>query len=142
MYLIYGPSPKEILNKYTLLTGRPALVPSWTFGLWLSTSFTTNYDEKTVDAFLDGMKKRDIPTGVFHYDCFWMRGFHWCDFEFDPEYFPDPKAQLTSLKKRGIQVCRYLSWSLRNVIFRRILISARVGLCMDKFIYCAGEQNL
>lgn len=142
MYLIYGPSPKEILNKYTLLTGRPALVPSWTFGLWLSTSFTTNYDEKTVDAFLDGMKKRDIPTGVFHYDCFWMRGFHWCDFEFDPEYFPNPKAQLTSLKKRGIQVCRYLSWSLRNVIFRRILISARVGLCMDKFIYCAGEQNL
>lgn len=104
MYLIYGPSPKEILNKYTLLTGRPALVPAWTFGLWLSTSFTTNYDEKTVDGFLDGMKERNIPTAVFHYDCFWMRGFHWCDFEFDPDYFPDPKAQLASLKKRGIKV--------------------------------------
>lgn len=104
MYLIYGPTPKDILSKYTLLTGRPALVPAWTFGLWLSTSFTTNYDEATVDNFLAGMKKREIPVGVFHYDCFWMRGFHWCDFEFDPLYFPDAKKQLKSLKDRGIKV--------------------------------------
>jgi alpha-glucosidase (family GH31 glycosyl hydrolase) len=46
-YLIYGPSPKEILKKYTALTGKPAKVPSWSYGLWLSTSFTTDYDEAT-----------------------------------------------------------------------------------------------
>ena len=44
-FLIYGPTPKEILRKLTALTGRPALPPPWSFGLWLSTSFTTNYDE-------------------------------------------------------------------------------------------------
>ncbi|RPB15513.1 hypothetical protein P167DRAFT_518728 [Morchella conica CCBAS932] len=109
MYLIYGPTPKDILSKYTLLTGRPALVPAWTFGLWLSTSFTTNYDEATVDSFLAGMKKREIPVGVFHYDCFWMRGFHWCDFEFDPLYFPDAKKQLKSLKDRGIKICVWIN---------------------------------
>ena len=47
-FLIYGPSPKEILRKYTALTGRPPRLPAWSFGLWLSTSFTTSYDEATV----------------------------------------------------------------------------------------------
>ncbi|KAK5134764.1 hypothetical protein LTR08_006139 [Meristemomyces frigidus] len=76
-YIIYGPSPKEILSKYTTLTGKPNKVPAWSFGLWLSTSFTTEYDEGTVNSFLEGMREREIPLQVFHYDCFWMRGFHW-----------------------------------------------------------------
>ena len=45
-YLIYGPTPMQVLERYTALTGRPALPPAWSFGLWLSTSFTTDYDEK------------------------------------------------------------------------------------------------
>ena len=47
-FVIYGPTPKDVLDRYTALTGRPALVPAWSFGLWLSTSFTTDYDEETV----------------------------------------------------------------------------------------------
>jgi len=43
-YVIYGPTPKEVLAKYTKLTGLPALPPAWSFGLWQTTSFTTNYD--------------------------------------------------------------------------------------------------
>ncbi len=43
-----GPTPAEVLRKYTALTGRPALPPAWSFGLWLTTSFTTSYDEETV----------------------------------------------------------------------------------------------
>ena len=43
------------LQCYTNLTGKPALLPQWTYGLWLSTSFTTNYDEETVMSFIDGM---------------------------------------------------------------------------------------
>lgn len=34
-FIIYGPSPKEVLDKYTILTGRPAKVPSWSFGKFL-----------------------------------------------------------------------------------------------------------
>jgi alpha-D-xyloside xylohydrolase len=60
-FLIYGPSPKEVLSRYTALTGRPALPPSWSFGLWLTTLFTTDYDEATVTHFVDGMAERDIP---------------------------------------------------------------------------------
>ena len=76
-YLFHGPSPKKIMNEYTALTGRPALPPAWSFGLWLSTSFTTNYDEETTTSFIEGMEKRNIPLSVFHFDCFWMHEFHW-----------------------------------------------------------------
>ena len=99
--VIDGPTPKDVLTRYTGLTGRPALPPVWSFGLWLSTSFTTQYDEATVNSFVDGMLERDIPLGVFHFDCFWMRGLNWCDFEWDPETFPDPVGQLARLKARG-----------------------------------------
>ena len=71
-YIINGPTAKKVLENYTALTGRPALPPAWTFGLWLTTSFTTDYDEKTVSHFVDGMAERDLPLSVFHFDCFWM----------------------------------------------------------------------
>ena len=57
-FVIDGPTPKAVLNRYTQFTGRPALPPAWSFGLWLTTSFTTNYDEATVNSFIDGMAER------------------------------------------------------------------------------------
>ncbi|ACU36906.1 alpha-xylosidase [Actinosynnema pretiosum subsp. pretiosum] len=107
--VIHGPTPKEVLRKYTALTGRPALPPDWSFGLWLSTSFTTSYDEKTVTGFIDGMAERDLPLSVFHFDCFWMRGLHWCDFEWDPEVFPDPEGMLARLKERGLSISVWIN---------------------------------
>jgi alpha-D-xyloside xylohydrolase len=107
--VIYGPSPKEVLEKYTALTGRPALPPPWSFGLWLTTSFTTDYDEETVTQFVQGMADRDLPLHVFHFDCFWMRGFHWCDFEWDPAVFPDPQGMLRRLKERGLRICVWIN---------------------------------
>ncbi len=90
-FLIYGPTPKEVLDRYTALTGRPALPPAWSFGLWLTTSFTTSYDEDTVTSFIQGMADRDLPLHVFHFDCFWMKEFHWCNFEWDERCFPTRK---------------------------------------------------
>jgi alpha-D-xyloside xylohydrolase len=108
-FVIYGPSPKEILAKYTALTGRPALPPAWSFGLWLSTSFNTDYDEETVTSFIEGMAERDLPLSVFHFDCFWMRELSWCDFEWDPKVFPDPRGMLSRLKARGLKVCVWIN---------------------------------
>ena len=108
-FVIAGPTPKEILGRYTELTGRPAPIPRWSFGLWLSTSFTTDYDEATVNEFLDGMAEREIPLSVFHFDCFWMREFRWCDFEWDPRTFPEPEAMLARLKERGLRVCVWIN---------------------------------
>ncbi|MGV8977708.1 MAG: alpha-xylosidase [Cellulomonas sp.] len=108
-YVIYGPTPKDILGKLTALTGRPARVPEWSYGLWLSTSFTTDYDEATVTCFIDGMAERDLPLSVFHFDCFWMRRFHWCDFVWDPATFPDPEGMLARLKAKGLKICVWIN---------------------------------
>ncbi len=101
--VIYGPTPLEIIEKYTALTGRSALPPRWSFGLWLSTSFTTDYDEATVIRFVEGMAERDIPLSVVHFDCYWMRALHWCDFEWDRDAFPTPEAMLARLGDRGLR---------------------------------------
>ena len=108
-FIIDGPDAKGVLDKYTQLTGRPALPPAWTFGLWLSTSFTTNYDEATVNEFVDGMVERDLPLQVFHFDCFWMKEFHWTDFKWDERVFPDPQGMLNRLKKRGLNICVWIN---------------------------------
>ncbi|MFI1197410.1 alpha-xylosidase [Micromonospora sp. NPDC020750] len=108
-YLIDGPTPKDVLRRYTALTGRPARVPAWSYGLWLSTSFTTSYDEETVTEFIDGMAERDLPLSVFHFDCFWMRQFHWVDFVWDPATFPDPEGMLRRLHERGLKVCVWIN---------------------------------
>ena len=108
-YFFYGPSHKEILKNYTALTGRPALPPAWSFGLWLSTSFTTNYDDETTGSFIDGMLDRGIPLSVFHFDCFWMQAFHWCDFEWDRECFPDIRSTLKKYHEKGLKICCWIN---------------------------------
>jgi alpha-D-xyloside xylohydrolase len=108
-YVIYGPTPKDVLKRYTALTGRPFLPPAWSFGLWLSTSFTTNYDEETVTGFIRDMAACDIPLHVFHFDCFWMKEFNWCDFTWDERCFPDPPGMLKRLKAHGLHICVWIN---------------------------------
>ncbi|MCR5503159.1 MAG: alpha-xylosidase [Lachnospiraceae bacterium] len=108
-FFINGPTMKEVLTRYTDLTGKPSLPAPWTFGLWLSTSFTTNYDEKTVMSFIDGMFERGIPLRTFHFDCFWMKEFHWCDFTWDSRVFPDPKGLLSRIKAKGLNICVWIN---------------------------------
>ena len=108
-FVIYGPTPKQVLETYTALTGRPALPPAWSFGLWLTTSFTTSYDEATVTHFIQGMAERALPLHVFHFDCFWMREFNWCDFQWDERVFPDPPGMLRRLKERGLHICVWIN---------------------------------
>lgn len=108
-YLVHGPSPREILRRYTALTGRPPRVPTWSYGLWLSTSFTTDYDEQMVTGIVDGMAERELPVCVVHFDCFWMREFNWCDFEWDPRTFPDPEGMLARLRARGLRVSVWIN---------------------------------
>lgn len=108
-FLINGPSMKEVIKRYTDLTGKPSLPAQWTFGLWLSTSFTTNYDEETVMSFIDEMFARGIPLSVFHFDCCWMREFHWTDFIWDERVFKDPVGMLKRIKEKGVKICVWIN---------------------------------
>ncbi|MDE7258787.1 MAG: alpha-xylosidase, partial [Lachnospiraceae bacterium] len=108
-FFFNGPTMKDVLTRYTDLAGKPTLPAPWTFGLWLSTSFTTNYDEETVMSFIDGMLDRGIPLRTFHFDCFWMKAFHWTDFVWDEEVFPDPAGLLSRIKAKGLNICVWIN---------------------------------
>ena len=108
-FIIGGENLEDVLKHYTDLTGKPSLPPAYTFGLWLSTSFTTSYDEETVTSFIDGMKDRKIPLQVFHFDCFWMKEYEWCKFEWDKDMFPDPAGLLKRLHDRGLEICVWIN---------------------------------
>lgn len=124
-FLFGGESIREVLERYTDLTGKPALPPAYSFGLWLSTSFTTDYDEDTVNHFIDEMKRRDIPLDVFHFDCFWMKEFEWCSFEWDKRMFSDPKGMISRLKEKGLRIC--------------VWVNPYVGQKSPVFAECAGK---
>ena len=108
-FLFNGPTMKAVLNAYTDIAGKPSLPAPWTFGLWLSTSFTTSYDEQTVMSFIDGMLDRGIPLRTFHFDCCWMRDFHWSDFVWDAKIFPDPEGMIRRIKEKGLNVCVWIN---------------------------------
>lgn len=108
--VIGGRGGKEVLQNYTALTGRPALPPAWSFGLWLTTSFTTSYDEETVTSFVDGMAQRHIPLHVFHFDCYWMKENEWCSFQWDEAMFDDAPAMLKRMKEeKGLKICVWIN---------------------------------
>lgn len=130
-YIIHGPSPLAILERYTLLTGRPGLPPSWTFGLWLSTSFLTDYDSKTVSHFLQGMKDRQCDVRVFHFDCFWMKKYEWY------KYFP--VYRLTDITNCDHALGAH-SRSIRRTSPTQLLISRRSSRNMA-YVYAYGVSR-
>lgn len=107
--VIAGPTPAAAVQRLTTLTGRPALPPAWSFGLWMTTSFTTQYDEATATHFIDEMARRRLPLAVFHFDCFWMREFEWMNFQWDPRGFPEPRAMLARLHAKGLKISQWIN---------------------------------
>ncbi len=107
--IFLGEEILDIIGNFSRLTGGVPKLPEWSYGLWLSTSFTTDYSEKTVLEFIDGMIERDIPFEVFHFDCFWMKEFEWTNFQWNKDLFPDPIGLLKKIHDRGKKVCVWIN---------------------------------
>ena len=71
---------------------------------------------------IDGMAERNLPLHVFHFDCFWMKAFQWCDFEWDPVTFPDPEGMIKRLKEKGLKVCVWINPYIgqRSPVFKEL----------------------
>jgi len=106
-YFIYGPSFKDIISKYSVLTGECKDVPpKWSFGLWSNRyGYKTSKGVKTIT---DRYQKEDIPLDIIGIDPFWMKNGHYCDFIFNEEYFPDPKKWISSMRKDGYKLCMWI----------------------------------
>ncbi|MFD1849072.1 glycoside hydrolase family 31 protein [Oceanobacillus bengalensis] len=99
-YLMAGPSPKEVLEQYTHLTGRIPLPPKWAIGYHQSRySYET---EAEVRELAKNFIERDIPIDVIHLDIHYMNGYR--VFTFDKESFPNPEKLIADLRDMGIRI--------------------------------------
>lgn len=98
----------DILDKYTQLTGRPALPPAFTFGFMGSSMDFTEPDDARdrVMEYLDNLKKYDIPCeGLYLADgyCKSDDGFRYA-FEWNRKKFPDPAQLIQSVRSKDFHV--------------------------------------
>ncbi len=99
-YLIYGPAPKRVIERYTALTGRMPLPPRWSLGF--NQCRYSYYPESRVRFIADNFRERKIPADVLWLDIHYLDGYN--PFTWDKERFPDPKKMIADLRRQGFQV--------------------------------------
>lgn len=116
----FAGTPKEMISQFTAVSGRPAMLPEWAFGPWMSSN---NWDsEAEVRKRVELTKKYDIPSTVLVIEA-WSdeatyyifndavykensgeKGFSYDEFDF-PEWgrWPDPKGMVEYLHENGLK---------------------------------------
>ena len=102
VFLIGGSNPEEILRGYRMLTGFPAMPPLWSFGIWMSRM--TYFSANEVEEICNRLREEHYPCDVIHLDTGWFRTDWLCEWKFNPERFPDPKAFIKRLREQGFKV--------------------------------------
>lgn len=102
VFLIGGDSMEEIIRGYRDLTGYPSMPPLWSFGVWMSRMTYFSADE--VNEICDRMRREHYPCDVIHLDTGWFKTDWLCEWKFNEERFPDPKAFVHRLKDNGYRV--------------------------------------
>ncbi len=97
--IFYSKNPKELLNYYTDLTGKPPLIPKWAFGLW-NTSYPVE-NHIAAEQRIEEHRKRKIPLDALVLDYHWESGFH--NFQWRKNLFPDPDDFLATMQEKGIK---------------------------------------
>ncbi|MGC4090649.1 MAG: alpha-xylosidase [Polyangiaceae bacterium] len=114
-------TPKEVLTRYTALTGRSPLPPLWSFGLWMS-RITYSSEEETRGV-ANKLREHRVPCDVIHLDTGWFENDWSCDYRFSPTRFKDPRRMVSDLKQQGFHLCL---WQLpyftpKNPLFAEIV---------------------
>jgi len=113
--------PKDILDEYTTLTGKAAMPPLWSFGLWMSR--ITYFSEEQGYQVADLLRKNKIPCDVIHFDTGWFEDDWRCDYQFSKTRFNDPAKMIADLKRDGFHISL---WQLpyftpKNSLFKEII---------------------
>lgn len=104
LYVMYGPTPAEILSAFAALTGHAPVPPAWSFGLWVSSGGTYR-DRESVEHLVAGLEEHHIDASVVHIDPWWMRWRRYCDFVWDEATFPRHEELIHSLHARSLRLC-------------------------------------
>lgn len=105
-FFINGPTIKEVVKRYTDLTGKSILTPKYSLGYLGSTMFYTELETRSDEAiigFLDKCKAEGIPCDGFFMSSGYTTGEDGKRYVFNWNYdrFPDPAAFVQSTEQHG-----------------------------------------
>ncbi len=113
--------PKDVLNEYTEITGKPSMPPLWSFGTWMSR--ITYFEQSEGYDVAAKLRSYKIPSDVIHFDTGWFETDWQCDYKFAPSRFPDPGKMIDDLKKEGfhISLWQLTYFTQKNKYFNEII---------------------
>ena len=99
-YFIAGDSVREIVERYTWLTGNMELPPLWSLG-YQQCRYSYYPDHKVLNI-ARSFREKQIPCDVIYLDIHYMDAFK--IFTWHPEHFPEPKKMIDELRDMGFHV--------------------------------------
>lgn len=120
LFVFFG-EPKDILDEYTDLVGKPGMPPLWSFGTWMSR--ITYFSEKEGYDVAANIRKNKYPCDVIHFDTGWFDVDWQCDYKFSENRFQNPQQMLKDLKSQGFHVCLWqlLYFTPKNRYFPELI---------------------
>jgi len=133
LYLVLGPTPPEVVGRYTELTGRIPMAPRWALGYQQCRySYATRAELESVAR---GFRRRKIPCDVLYLDIHHMDGHRVFTFGKD---FPDPKEMIARLARQGFKVAAIVDPGVKNDPKFGVL---RRGMAASAFVRDAGGKS-
>ncbi len=113
--------PKDILNEYTEIVGKPSMPPLWSFGTWMSR--ITYFEQSEGYDVASKLRSHKIPSDVIHFDTGWFETDWQCDYKFAPSRFSNPQKMIDDLKKDGfhISLWQLTYFTPKNKYFNEII---------------------
>ena len=96
-YVFCGPTPRDVLARYTDLTGHTPLPPLWALGYGQSRFSYESADE--IRQIARSFRERDIPCDTLYFDIDSLDGYR--VFTWNPAGFPEPEGLLSELHAMG-----------------------------------------
>src|ERR687897_880970 len=132
-YVFCGPTPRDVVGRYTELTGRTPMPPLWTLG---NQQCRYSYmNEEEVREVARGFRERDIPCEVIHLDIHYMEGFR--VFTWDSDRFPDPHKLVSDLREQGFRVVTIVDPGVKADENYPVYVEGR-----ERDLYCKTQDGL
>jgi alpha-glucosidase (family GH31 glycosyl hydrolase) len=103
--LLCAATPAARLRAFCRLTGFPAVLPEWGYGVWKSRDVHEHQDDVLDD--FNGFRRHDIPLDAIVIDSPWATQYN--TWEFNPHQFPDAAGMVKVLRADGVRTVLWVT---------------------------------
>ncbi len=131
-YVFCGPTPREVLDRYTEFTGRTPMPPLWSLG-----NQQSRYSYESADELREiacNFRDRDIPCDTLYLDIDYMDGYR--VFTWNKETFPEPEKLMAELKEQGFNVVTIVDPGVKVDVNYPVYAEGR-----ERDLYCKTPGN-